>query len=292
MAYIRLKKQIIGFILCLPLFATLGIVIVYPMARVLWLTFNKVDLFSPFQTEFVGIENLVKLARNPDFLSSLQVTLYWTGACVILQTLIGLGAALLLNSDIKGRNLARGLVMFPYIMPVVIAVLIWKYMYNDLFGVINYLLIKLNMIHTPIVWFGDPHTALLGLVVLGTWKFFPFVVICLLAALQSISLELYEAAKVDGANCWQRFKYVTLPLLWPTLLVVMLIRTIWTFNKFDIIYMATGGGPVRLTTTLPILMYEEAFNYFNLGRASAMGTYTLLILALITFTYYRYIKES
>ncbi len=288
----RKKEARLGFFLCVPALAIIGGVVIYPFGTAIWLAFNKVDILTPHSLRFVGLKNMVGILQNPLFFESILRTLVWTGGCVGLQISLGLGISLILNKALRGRNVMRALVLFPYILPTVAVVLIWRFLFSDIFGVINYALMSLNILKTPITWFSHPSTALLGLIIMGVWQLFPFVVICLLAVLQSIPRELYEVGRIDGGNSWHLFRHITFPYILPTILIVMILRTIWTFNRFDVIHMTTRGGPIRSTTTLPVLMYERAFHRYDLGGASAIGVYTVLILLLFSFVYFVYWKKA
>jgi multiple sugar transport system permease protein len=233
--------------------------------------------------EFVGFSNYIRLLKDPYFWAALRHDLVWTAGTVGLSAIIGLLIALLLNKNLKLRNFARGLILFPYIVPIVVVTLVWRYMLNDLYGVISYLLSLIGVDHVG--WFSSPRMAMLSVIIVGTWKFFPFVVIALLGRLQIIPLEPYEAARVDGANAWQTFRYLTWPAILPIFLLTILLRIIWTFNKFEHIYMLTGGGPVGSTITLPILVYNKAFQEYKMGEAATTAVLMLLVLLIAAFIY-------
>jgi multiple sugar transport system permease protein len=174
----------------------------------------------------------------------------------------------------------------------VVAVLVWRYMFHDVVGILNFFLLKIGAISTPMNWLGSPKMAMLSVIMVGVWKFFPFVVLAILGVLQSIPQEQYEAARIDGANGWQQFWRITLPYVMPIFLLTAVLRTIWTFHKFDIIYLLTGGGPVGATTTLPVLVYQKAFADFELGRAAALALITAGILALLLGVYFYLTKRA
>src|SRR6266478_6077266 len=178
------------------------------------------------------------------FWTALRVNVVWTVGTLSLQILFGVALALLLNQNILFRSLARSLILFPYFVSTVVAVLVWRWLFNDLYGILNHLLIAAGLLDMPIDWLGQMPNAMISIILVGTWKYFPFVVIAVLARLQSIPEHLYEAATIDGAGAWARFWDVTLPELRAVLLVVLLLRTIWDFKEFDLIYLLTGGGPL------------------------------------------------
>jgi multiple sugar transport system permease protein len=206
---------------------------------------------------------------------------------LVLQTIIGVCLALLLNRQFKGRSFVRGALMFPYLVPTVVAILLFRWMLNDLYGIVNVWLMKLGVISAPLAWFGDPSLAMGSLIGINTWMFYPFVMLCVLARLQSIPTELYEAARIDGASAIAQFWYVTLPQIWGTLALVLLVRTLWMFNKFDTVWLTTQGGPFGTTQTLPVLAYIRAFNLYEIGRGSAIGILLCLSLLVVFAIYYR-----
>jgi multiple sugar transport system permease protein len=177
-------------------------------------------------------------------------------------------------------------------MPVVSVVLIWMLLYNALYGVVNWLLVQAGVIGTPIAWLSQPASAFWAVVFVGVWKYFPFVVVIVLARLQVISQDLYEAARIDGASAWSRFVDITLPQLRDVLLVVALLRTIFMFNNFEIVFLLTGGGPLQATMTLPIMVYEQAFGVYELGRGSAIAVVMFIILIAVMSVYFSFLRKE
>jgi multiple sugar transport system permease protein len=239
---------------------------------------------------FVGLRNFAWLFADRNFYSSLRHTFVWVFGSVGLEMLLGLGLSLLLNKKFRFRGIARAIIMTPYLIPSVVAVLVWRYMFHDMVGIVNATLIGTGLITAPILWLDSPLMAMFSVIVVGVWKFFPFVVIALLGILQSIPQEQYEAAQIDGASAFQQFWRITLPHLLPVFLITALVRTIWNFQKFDIIYLMTGGGPLDATTTLPILIYLKAFSDFQFGRAAAVAIVACLILGFFAAIYIALIK--
>jgi multiple sugar transport system permease protein len=254
----------------------------YPLIQVVFLSLTNKNTLQ-LDYKFTGLTNYIHVIQSPNFWDALLNDVIWTAGSVGLSAIIGLLLALLLNKNLKLRNFARGLILFPYVVPVVVVALVWRYIFNDLYGVGPYLL-SLFGIHSA-GWLSSPKMAMISVILLGTWKFFPFVVIALLSRLQIIPLEPYEAAKVDGANAWQSFRYLTWPAILPIFLLTILLRIIWTFNAFEHIYMLTGGGPVGSTTTLPILIYNKAFKEYNMGEAATSAVLMLFVLLIVTLIY-------
>ena len=205
---------------------------------------------------------------------------------------IGLGLALLLNKTFLFRGVARAVVLAPYLVPTVVAVLVWRYMFHDIVGIVNHGLMAVGLIDRPLLWLNSTTWAMLAVILVGVWKFFPFVVIALLGILQSIPQEQYEAARIDGASPFQQFWRITLPYVMPVFILTALLRTIWTFHKFEIIYLLTGGGPLDATTTLPILVYFKGFVDFELGRAAAVAILTFAILVVLLVAYFGVMRRA
>lgn len=241
---------------------------------------------------FIGFDNFVWALKSSAFHTALWNTFVWVFGSVALELVLGLGIALLLNKSFMMRGAARAIILAPYLIPTVVAVLVWRYMFHDIVGVLNHMLISVGIIDTPLLWLNSRNWAMASVILVGVWKFFPFVVLALLGILQAIPQEQYEAASIDGASAFQKFWRITLPYVLPVLVLTALLRTIWTFHKFDIIYLMTGGGPLDATTTLPILVYFKGFVDFELGRAAAIAILTLCILVALLAIYFRLMKSA
>ena len=186
----------------------------------------------------------------------------------------------------RGRNFIRCLVLFPYLVPAIVAVLIWRWIFSDTVGVANWLLVDfLGIIDRPIPWF-DPGWVMVSVVIMSLWKYLPYWALFVLARLQTLPQELLEAAQIDGANAWQRFWYVTLPWIMPVVIVLLVLRSIWAFNEFDMVYLPAGGGPLSATTTIPVYIRSIAFDYGDIGHASAIAMAMLVMVALLTNFYF------
>ena len=276
------RQHWLGYILLLPAVLLVALIIVYPLFVSLDLSFQKVGLTrldaprKPFT-----LENYQKLFSSPEFWMSCWVTIKLVVVVTFFCTLLGLGTALLVNNRFRGRTLARLFVALPWAVPEVIAVVIFTWIFDSSFGLMNWLFIKLGLTSQMINWFSDPTAAFWAVVVTMVWKGYPFVSIMTLAGLQSIPEDFYNAAKVDGANVFQRFFYITIPVLAPVLGVTLVLVVLWVFRDFSIIKVLTEGGPLRATQTLSIMTYDQAFGFFNMGYASAIGIVTL-ILCVIT----------
>lgn len=270
----------LGPLLIAPVVLILGAVIAYPLIVGLYLSLFSVDT-PTLRSEWVGLGNYVLLFGSTGrFWQALLTTLLWTFSTLFLQIVVGVTMALLLNRDLWFRSLARSLVLFPYFLSTVVAVLVWKWLFNDFFGLINQTLIGFGIIEGPVDWLGTMPNAMASVIVVGAWKFFPFVVIAVLARLQTIPESLYEAARLDGAGVFSRFRDITLPQLADVLGIVVLLRAIWDFKEFDLLFLLTGGGPIDSTRTLPLIVYQEAFGLNEMGMASAYAVSMMAVMML------------
>ena len=241
--------------------------------------------FFPEQ-RFIGLDNYIYLWGDAEFWQSLWYGVVYSFWTITLQILLGVAAALILHESFLGRNLARGIVLFPYMIPTIVAVILWKWLLNDTYGLLNYALMALGIIRDPISWLGADHI-MLSLIIVSVWQFFPFVLLAVLARLQTIPLELYEAAKVDGASAIRRFLHVTLPHIRGILFVVILLRSIWMFTKFDTVWlMGEGAGAGRFIRTLPVYAYMRTLTYYQAGLGAALAVVMFGILMVSTVIYF------
>jgi multiple sugar transport system permease protein len=287
----RLQDQHLGVILLLPSALTFLVLLVFPLGYGIYTSFLQRHVLDPVGV-WVGLANYTWLFSNAEFWESLLISAIWAGATVGLQIVLGTAVALVLHQPFKGRSMVRGLVLFPYMMPVVSVILVWMLLYNALYGVLNYLLVQAGIIGAPIAWLSQPDSAFWSVVFVGVWKYFPFVVVIVLARLQVIPQDLYEAARIDGAGAVARFVDITLHQIKDVLLVVALLRTIFMFNNFEIVFLLTGGGPLRATMTLPILVYEQAFGLYEMGRGSAIAVVMFLILIAVMSVYFAFLRKE
>ena len=276
----------LGLLLIAPTVVIFCAVIMYPLLSAIYLSFFSI--FTPtLEGGFVGVDNYVELLSTGPLWSSLGTTLIWTIGTLTLQIIFGVGMALVLHQNVWFRSLARSLILFPYFISTVVAVLVWKWLFNDLYGIMNHFLISIDLIEFPMDYLGTSPNAIISVILVGAWKYFPFVVIAVLARLQTIPDPLYEAAKIDGAGLIARFFDVTLPQLRDVLVVIIMLRAIWDFKEFDLIFLLTGGGPLNDTQTLPLLVYQEAFALNDMGKASAYAVVMMLIMFVFMLVYIR-----
>ena len=274
------EETVIGYLFVAPIVVVLILLVAIPFAKAFELSLTDKMIGFP-DPSFVGLDNYANLLQNPSYWKTLGNTVIFTLASVGLKLPIGMGVALLMNQNIKARSIMRGIVLLPYAMPALTAVLIFSWFYNDQFGVFNYILMQAGLISSPQAWLGMTTTALPAVIAVNVWKGFPFFVMTLLAGLQGISSELYEAANIDGASAIQRFWSITVPGVWPVLLITTLLSTIWTFNDFMIVYILTKGGPAYSTMVLSVMTYETAFSSFELGRGTAIPVTIMPVLGVL-----------
>jgi multiple sugar transport system permease protein len=268
-----------------PAAVTLGAVALFPALAVLWLSLEE---RSPLlaAARFVGFDNYTRLIADARFWNALANTVYFSAVSVALEVLLGLLVALLLARAFRGRALLYSIILLPWAIPTVVSARLWEWLYNADYGVLNYLL------GTHVNWLGSPGWALHAAILMDVWKATPFVALLLIAGLQTIPRELYQAAALDGAGAWTTFRRITLPLLVPLLLVVLVFRTIDAFRVFDAIYVLTGGGPANSTETVSIYAYKVLFQALEFGYGSAVAVSVLAVVALLTATYARLLRGS
>jgi len=281
----KFKEHIHGLILISPCLVIIFGFIFFPVGYSFWLSFtNKHALFPEYN--YVGFGNYINLAGEEEFWLSLWRGTIFAVGTIFFQVVLGLAAALVLNQSFRGRGFVRGIALFPYMLPTIVTILLWKWLLSATYGPINYVLQAIGLINEPFVWLGGDWIMVTTIFV-GVWQFFPFVVIALLARLQTIDLELYEAAAIDGANAWKRFFFITLPQLRFVLLVVILLRTFFMFTKFDIPWlMATGGGLQRLIENWPVFAFRRTFGQLQAGEGAAVSVLLFLMLVLLTIVYF------
>ncbi len=285
-ASLEKRYAMIGAVLIAPTVLVFCAVILYPLISAIYL--SLFSIYTPtLAGEWVGVDNYGALLASGDFWNAVLNTLIWTVGTLTLQLVCGVAVALLLNQSIVFQSLARSLILFPYFLSTVVAVLVWRWLFNDLYGILNHVLLIAGLVDAPVNWLGQMPNAMISIILVGAWKYFPFVVIAVLARLQSIPEQLYEAATIDGAGPFQRFTDITLPQLRDVLVVVVLLRAIWDFKEFDLIYLMTGGGPVKATQTLSLVVYEEAFRLNRMGMASTYAVAMMLVLLGFTLLYLR-----
>ena len=272
----------------LPGFLSIGalatlVLIVGPALYAISLSFYEQQSLTS-EPVWVGFANYARVLASAEFWNALWNGFVYAMVAIVLQVVLGIGFALLLHQPFRGRTLLRGLAFLPYLLPTVVAVLTFKWMIDGSLGIVTIVMDTLGL--PPIYWFETESAAMMSVILVSVWLWTPFVTTTFLAGLQTVPVQLYEAARVDGAGPIRRFFHVTLPALRPILTVIILLRGVWMFNKFDIIWLTTGGGPLGATEHLPVLAYRQAFTLFDLGSGAATATLAVLVLMVIVTLYF------
>lgn len=263
----------------------------YPVFYNIVISFTNSSLLFP-GAAFSGLANYKQVLADPQFWWSFARTLVWTLISVLGQLLIGLVAALALERVTHGRTALRLALVVPWAFPSIVLAFSWRFMLDPLYGVTNHLLMIVGLIDAPVAWFGDMNWAMPAVVLMNIWFGFPFMMVAIIAGLQSIPRDHYEAARVDGASYWQEFRYITLPGLLQVLAALVVLRTIWVFNNFEFIFLSTGGGPVDVTTTLPLYAFNVGWQQYNIGRMAAVSVIMIVILMLVLAVYFRILRSA
>ncbi|HUT83784.1 MAG TPA: sugar ABC transporter permease [Thermodesulfobacteriota bacterium] len=269
----------------MPALILLSLVTVYPVFYVFYLSLQRRLLIFDI-ARFVGFDNYLFLLSDGRFWNALKNTAYFTAVSVSLELLLGLSIAVLLNRQFRMKGLARAAILIPWAVPTVVSARMWEWIYNTDFGILNYL------IGAKINWLGSPFWALNAAVFMDVWKTTPFAAILLMAGLQVIPQEIYQAARVDGAGSWEIFRRITLPLLKPVILVILIFRTLDAFRVFDAIYVLTGGGPANTTETLSIYAYKVLFQTLQFGYGSTLSVVVFLCVGCMSIFYIKLLSNG
>lgn len=266
-----------------PALLALAAILGWPLISAFLLSLQDVRVVGS-QGEWVGFANYRKVLSDPEFWDAARLSGIWVVANAALQTVLALAAALVLHQRFPGVRIARTWIILTWIVPTIVVVMIWRWLFSTSGGMINPLLIQAGLIDRPIGFFSSPESALTTLIFINSWRWFPFIALMMLAGLTRIPSDLYEAARIDGAGSFKRFTRITWPLLAPTLGVLVVIGTLLSFNVFDIIWLMTSGGPADGTRTLPVMIYETAFKGYRLSEAATVAVLaTVLLMAFAIF---------
>ena len=276
------RSLIIGFLLPGIILTIVGIVL--PLLYAVYLSFFKLESFVGIP-KFIGLENYIDALTDKRFWMATYHGLVYSLTTIFFQVVIGILFAIVLNESFKGKAFIRGLVVLPYILPTIVVTLVWGWLMDGNIGLVTSILHRFGL--PAIDWMSSPAIAMATIIFVSTWTWTPFVTVCFLAALQTVPEDLYGAARVDGTTAIQRFFYITIPVVKPVLVVVVLLRGIWMFNKFDIIWLMTKGGPIESTEHIPALAYIKAFTLFDIGSGAAIATLGFLFLALMVWAYFK-----
>ena len=283
------RRTLTGYLYVAPLMIWLAATIAYPLFSSVVLSLQDIRIIGT-QGSFVGFQNYASILSSDAFWSSTVRSVGWVIGNGLVQTIAAFIAALMLKEVFPGAQIARIWIILSWIVPTVVVVIIWRWMLNASGGVVNFGLMELGIIERPIGFFGSGSGAFASVIFINAWRMFPFMTVIMLAGLMRIPSELFEAAAVDGASAWQKFRFVILPGLQPVLFVIGLLGTLMSFNTFDVIWLLTGGGPAGGTTTLPVLIYDTAFKQYRLSRAAAMSVVTGIMLLAFALTFIRFMS--
>lgn len=275
------RNRRMGWLLVAPALLLLAVVYAYPILRAFWLSVYTQNLGTELQPVFSGFENLGRMGADGRFWQSLGNTTVFTLASLTLELILGMGMALVLNQAFRGRGWVRTIAILPWALPTALIALGWVWIFNDQYGVWNDILMRLGILRSGVNWLGDPTLAMLALIAADVWKTTSFVAILLLAGLQSIPQDLYEAHAMDGATRWQSFRQITLPLLMPQIVIAALFRFAQAFGIFDLVQVMTGGGPAGATETVSVYIYATVMRYLDFGYGAALVVVTFLLLVAV-----------
>ena len=287
---LTLRQVRLAWILVLPTLLVVVLVAGYPLAQVFYWSFFKADIAFVEPPELGGLENCAYLFQDPDFRQALWNTLKFTVVSVSLETVLGLAIALIIHSNFRGRGLVRTAILIPWAIPTVVSAKMWQWMLNDVYGVINVLGVKLGLLSQKVAFLARPELLLPSIIAVDVWKTTPFMALLLLAGLQMIPEELYEAASIDGASRWQQFWSITLPLLTPALVVALIFRTLDALRVFDVVFVMSGVNPA--TRTLAVYNRQTLVDFQDLGYGSAISVAILVIIFAFVLLYMRTVGKE
>jgi multiple sugar transport system permease protein len=284
------REGVFSWLMVAPPIAFLVALVGYPFFYGIWISLQNRPVAQ--EGQFIGLDNFVAAWHDPIFRLVVVNTFVYTIAATLLKMVGGLGLALVMNQDFRFKNLTRALLLLPFIVPTVLSTIAWQWILDPAFSVVNWVLVHAGIANPGPSWLGNPDLAMLSLIIVNTWRGLPFYAITLLAGLQTISPELYEAATIDGASPWQRFRYVTLPLLKPVIFIVTMFSVIFTFADFQLIYVLTRGGPANATHVFATYAFDIAMGAGQFGEGAAVALSMVPPLALIILAMAIYMRPS
>ena len=284
------NERALGYILVAPVVLLLAVLVAYPFAVAVGYALSDRTLADP--GVFVGLDNFIDLFDNQIYRQTLRNTFIFTAGSVTMRLVFGVGLALLLNENFRFRRFIRSAILLPWIVPTVLGTMAWLWMFNPNFSVLNWILVHSGLMKEGLNWLTDPNLALFSVTLVNAWRGTPFMAITVLAGLQAIPHDLYDASAIDGAGKLQRFRYVTLPLVMPVLLTALVLSIIWTFSDFGIVYGLTKGGPMNATHVLATLSYQQGLASGNIGEGAAISLTMLPVLLVLIIWQLRRIRRS
>lgn len=262
-----------------PMIIYLACFLAFPMVWGLYMSFTNKTIGNP--ASFVGFKNYIRLLGDAEYRRSILNTVFFTAVSILVKTVLGMLMALSLNQKFKGRNIARALLMIPWTLPNIVVVYNWRWIFNSTGGIANYILKSLHITNTDIIWLGSAGLAMTTIIVANVWRGTPFFGVSILAKLQTIPKDYYEAAEIDGAGLWQKFRHITLPEVKDVTILSALMSTIWTINEFETVWLLTGGGPNGTTEVMNVYSYKTAMRSMMLGRGIAVAVLAMPVLMIL-----------
>lgn len=284
----RFASKRLGYWMLVPSLVLILSTQIYPFLYGVYMSFTNYNLLKPNKMNFVGLANFVKIfTGDKKFYGTLEFTFIYAISLVVFSYIVGLFTATLLNKDLRGRAAYRTIILLPWVIAPMVMATNWLWLFNDRYGLINHVITKLGLSQEPILFFADKKIARFSVILIGTWKNIPFMTITLLAGMQSISNDLYEAARIDGAGTVKSFWYITLPMIKPVATVSTTLLLIWSFNGFENVFLLTEGGPANSTMLMSIYTYHLAFTRSQMGYASAVSMVMLAVMVVLSLIYQR-----
>jgi multiple sugar transport system permease protein len=284
------KEHVVGYLFIIPIVVVILGLIAYPFFDAIWLSLCEKYIGKP--ARFIGLGNFITLLGDATFLRTVRNSFVFTFISLVAKVTLGLLLALLLNQKFRFRNIFRGLLFLPWIMPIAIGALVWRWMFNDMYGSINYILLKTGLADKPLPWLGSAGLAMFSVITVNVWRSLPFYGLTMLAGMQTIPKHLYEAADIDGASRFQKFLFITLPGIKHVLIIVTMLGTIWTFANFEIVFLMTKGGPSVSTHLFATLTYEVGIFGYSLGKGVAVSLYMFPMLAAMIIILARHLYKA
>lgn len=284
------KRRTVGWCFVSPAVIILALLLLYPFLYGIYISFFKTNLVNKWT--FVGLENYLDVLTDADFFKSLKITIIFTVGVVGGHFLFGFLFAVILNRDLKGRTFFRAVLLLPWLFPEVVVANLWRWIFNPTMGLLNSALVSAGILDQPMSWLGSPAFALPVLIFICVWKGYPLVMIQLLAGLQTVSQDIVEAARIDGATGWQAFWRVTVPSMRSTLMVTLIMDVVWWFKHVTMIWLLTQGGPNGATNTIAVDIYKRAFEFFDFGPSSALAVVVFMICVAVSVLQRRILRDE
>jgi ABC-type sugar transport system permease subunit len=286
------QRQFVGISFVAPTFLIIVLILVYPVVQSVVLSLGDNGFGGMEEYKFVGLRHYANLMSDERFWNSLMVTFTFTFISIPLELILGVGLAVVMNESFQGKGLARLAVLFPWALPTALNALMWRWMYNADYGLFNDLGLKFGIIDQPINWFGDENLAMASMVIVSVWKTSSFMALIILAGLQSIPRDLYEAGRMDGMSRWREFREITLPLLKGSIMVALIIRSMDALRTFELPFNLTDGGPVSATETISLYAYKTIFEFIEFNSGSAIVTVQFLVIFVLSLVYIFALKNK